>query len=150
MDDKEKLKINLQRELRGLGFALDTVKITEEEYQKRKKEIEEKINDIDAGKYIAVLQQPEAKKEGKYRLELIVPGCIMCGACQKMNPYDWSWNDNQKAELINGEKIFAGNGTLIKEKKFVDDLKNNVIVAECCPVKVIHVFENATNKKLMM
>jgi len=93
-------------------------------------------------------EQPK-KENGKFRIELIRPGCINCEACNKLKPEFWELDENdKKTHLINSQKKITPNGIILKEWVYTDDLANHLFIAECCPVKIIHVYNNETNEKL--
>jgi len=75
-------------------------------------------------------------------------GCIECGACVKLVPDFWTLNetDDMKADLIGGKKTISKNGTVLKEELDVDGLDPHWIAYECCPIKVIKLFDNKTGK----
>jgi len=75
-------------------------------------------------------------------------GCIECGACAKLVPEFWDMKKtpDMKADLIGGTDTLSKNGVILKQTLDVDGKDPHWIAYECCPVKVIKLFDNATNK----
>ena len=87
--------------------------------------------------------------ELKYRVELLRPGCIACGACAKIVPKYWYMDlSDGKSCLKNSKPILASNGMIIKQIFETNDLRNFQISKECCPVNVIKVYEKASGKEV--
>lgn len=78
----------------------------------------------------------------KYRLELIRPPCIYCGACEKLNPKHWVLNSrgDLKADLKGGTLEKNKQGLILKETLKIDELGENINIAKACPMKIIHVY----------
>lgn len=82
----------------------------------------------------------EQKNAGKYMLRHDRESCIGCGACVAMGPENWSMGDDGKAKLI---------GAVEKNQVFeknIDDFDKNKMIAEGCPVNVIHIFDKSGKK----
>ncbi|MBN2368679.1 ferredoxin [Candidatus Woesearchaeota archaeon] len=74
------------------------------------------------------------------------PECIGCGACAVIAPDFWEMNDDGKSDIVDGKDMPNGwQEKIIQEKDF--DL--NLEAAESCPVEVIHIIDNETNKKII-
>ena len=88
----------------------------------------------------------------KYTIELFRIGCIGCGACAKMASKYWSMNKkDDKADLINAEKTINKEETIVKQSLQTNSIKGYdgyFQSAKCCPVRVIHIIDNKTKKKI--
>ena len=81
-----------------------------------------------------------------YKLQHDKPNCIGCGACSVIAQKFWAMDDEGKSNIINGAP--KPNGW---EEKVIDekDFEQNMEAAQSCPVEVIHIIDNETNKKVV-
>ena len=91
------------------------------------------------------------KKDKKYIIEYIKPGCIGCRACAKICPQFWDMEpDNTepfpKAILKDSKKIKNATGVVLKETFETNDIKTVKESISICPVTVIKAFEKKTGK----
>ena len=79
-------------------------------------------------------------------------GCIECGACAKLVPDFWTLHEgtDSKADLIGGHDIVSKNGVVMKQTLDVDSIEPHWIARECCPVKVIKLFDNSTGTEVAL
>jgi ferredoxin len=86
----------------------------------------------------------------KYRIELIRPPCIYCGACEKLCPQTWIMNSRNDLKADIKKSITKKKEELIiKETLEVDNLKNNLNAAKACPMNIIHIYDIKKNIKLI-
>ena len=76
---------------------------------------------------------------GDYKIEHDIPGCIGCSACAALNPENW-----EMKEVDGKMKAIPKKEQLTKE-----EFEANNEAAEVCPVNVIHIIKNKTNKKVI-
>jgi len=91
----------------------------------------------------------ENEKSSKpYKIVYQRAGCIECGACAKMVPDFWDMHstDDMKADLIGSISIKSKNGIVLKQELEVDSLDPHWVAYECCPIKVIKLFDTKTNE----
>ena len=87
----------------------------------------------------------------KFKIEHERPNCIGCGACAAVSPNFWKMNESDgKSDLV-GSKSEKKGGKVIKSVLELDDIMStkNKEAADCCPVNVIHIFDNAKKSKLI-
>ncbi len=85
-------------------------------------------------------------QEGKYVLQHDRESCIGCGACTAMGPENWAMGDDGKAKLIGS----AVNKAQMFEKSIDDSsFEKNKMIAEGCPVNVIHIIDKKSGKKII-
>lgn len=72
--------------------------------------------------------------------------CIGCGACATIAPKFWEMADDGKSDIKNGKTKENG----WQEIKITqEDYDINLEAAESCPVEVIHLIDDETNKKII-
>jgi len=86
---------------------------------------------------------------GRYRIEYTRNKCIGAFACVSIDTDTWAMNDDNKADLVNGQKVQEekdGKDEIwVKE---VDELGNLVEGARACPVNVIKIIDTQTGEVL--
>lgn len=92
--------------------------------------------------------------EKLYRVVFNRKECVGAAACAAIAPEFWEMKEDGKAHLIGCKMDKDGNEILvIKESQMTKSMKSalklNKDAAEVCPVNVIHVFEEGTDKKLI-
>ena len=89
-----------------------------------------------------------ADTQKPYKIVYQRAGCIECGACAKLVPDFWTLEqtEDMKADLIGGIPKISKNGIVLKQTLEVDSLNPHWVAYECCPVKVIKLFDNKTNE----
>ena len=110
---------------------------------------------------------------GRYRIEYTRNKCIGAFACVSIDTDTWAMNDDNKADLVNGQKVqedtnhflynedelaeYIGKGEKVQEEKDgkdeiwvkeVDELGNLVEGARACPVNVIKIIDTQTGEVL--
>ena len=94
----------------------------------------------------------QTEKQKKYTIELVRVGCIECGACAKMAPKFWEMDKkDDKANLKNATERRIKDNVVMNETIQTDDIKGYdgyFQSAKCCPVRVIHIIDNETGKKI--
>ncbi len=91
--------------------------------------------------------------EKVYRIEYDRGVCIGAAACAAVASEFWKMCDDGKADLI-GFKLEDGKQVLrVKESQLTESgkkaLELNKEAAEVCPVRAIHVYDDATNEKII-
>ena len=72
----------------------------------------------------------------KYRIEFERNKCVGTTACVEECPDNWEIKEDGKS--------------MFKVKDFDDDkIEGNMAAAKACPVKIIHIYNNQTNQKLI-
>ncbi len=80
----------------------------------------------------------------KFKIVHDRPNCIGCGACVAVSPEDWEMNADGKSDLIKAKALPD-----TTQEKELDNLGENMEAARMCPVNVIHIIDQKTNKKLI-
>lgn len=77
----------------------------------------------------------------KFKIVHERPECIGCGACTAIAPKFWKMNDDgSKSDLIGAKDVDEC------QERELNDLENNMEVAETCPINCIHIYENGKKK----
>ena len=63
--------------------------------------------------------------------------CIGCGACESVNPGNWTL------------KTDDGLASCVRENIDDAELKENMEAADVCPIHIIHIKDNETGKELI-
>ncbi|QQG40091.1 MAG: ferredoxin [Candidatus Aenigmatarchaeota archaeon] len=88
---------------------------------------------------------------GRYRIEYTRNKCIGAFSCVSIDSDNWTMNDDNKADLVNGKKIQEekdGQDEIWAVEVELDDPKNLVAGAQACPVNVIKVIDLQTGQVL--
>ncbi|HLC85224.1 MAG TPA: ferredoxin [Candidatus Nanoarchaeia archaeon] len=86
-------------------------------------------------------------KKSAFQIVYHRAGCIECGACAKLVPDFWKMNpEDNKAVLIGGTDIKSQNGVIMKQTLDVDGIEPHWVAFECCPIKVIKLYDKQTNQ----
>ncbi len=80
----------------------------------------------------------------KFKIVHDRPNCIGCGACVAVAQEDWEMNADGKSDLIKAKTLPD-----TTQEKEVENLGENMEAARMCPVNVIHIIDQKTNKKLI-
>ncbi len=83
----------------------------------------------------------------KYRIEYDRENCIGAGACVAANPDWWSIDPDGKATLKSASFDTEKKTWVLQVEEA--DFQKHMDAAGVCPVTVIHIFENETDKKLI-
>lgn len=81
----------------------------------------------------------------KYIIEYERPNCIGAGVCVVLSDKHFEMNVDGKADL----KEASNDGKIMRKEIDEADLQDMMRAAEGCPVRVIHVIEKDTGKKLI-
>ncbi|MBD3318337.1 ferredoxin [Candidatus Woesearchaeota archaeon] len=83
---------------------------------------------------------PEKNKDKKFRIVHERSECIGCGSCTAIAEEFWTISDDGKVDLKGAKKVG------LEEHLELDDLKDNMDAAECCPVNCIHIYEKGKKR----